>query len=61
MEGLTLSKCVVHIGPEIFEAGMLYVALSRVKSLQGLSLTAFDSSRIYASDKVKQYYDECIG
>ena len=57
VQGLTLLRAVVDIGEAVFQAGMAYVALSRVKSLQGLSLTALCEKRIFASEIVKQYYN----
>lgn len=56
VQGLTLSQAVVDISERVFQAGMAYVALSRVKSLEGLSLTALCEKRIFASDIVKEYY-----
>lgn len=57
VQGLTLSKAVVDVSERVFQAGMAYVALSRLKSLKGLSLTALCEKRIFASDIVKKYYD----
>src|SRR5690606_34488264 len=37
-QGLTLSKAVVDLGAREFATGLTYVAISRVKSLQGLML-----------------------
>ena len=56
-QGSTIDYAEIDIGSNIFEDGQTYVALSRVKSLQGLYLTAFDKSRIRANEKVKTYYD----
>ena len=53
VQGLTLKQAAVYIGPEIFNAGMAYVALSRVSSLQGLTILDICPSKIYASKKVK--------
>ena len=55
VQGLTLSRTVVDVGEAVFQAGMAYVPLCRVKSLQGLSLTALCEKRIFASEIVKQY------
>ncbi len=40
-QGLTLQEAVVELGPKDFQPGLSYVAISRVKSIQGL---AFRSS-----------------
>ena len=45
-QGATLLHAKIDIGCGIFEAGQTYVALSRVKSLDGLYLTSFDISKI---------------
>lgn len=39
-----------------FEAGQAYVALSRIRNLNGLSLMNFDATCIFANEKVKQFY-----
>lgn len=57
-QGATLDAAEIDAGSGIFECGQTYVALSRVKSLQGLYLTSFDASRIRIHRKVKEYYDE---
>ena len=48
----------IDVGSGIFECGQTYVALSRVKSLDGLYLTSFDAKRIRINKKVKDYYEE---
>ena len=52
VQGLTLQHVVIDIGPEIFTPGMSYVALSRVKNLQGLAILNFDKSKITCSENV---------
>jgi hypothetical protein len=47
----------IDAGSGIFECGQTYVALSRVRSLQGLYLTSFDSKRIRINKKVKEFYE----
>jgi len=55
-QGATLESAEIDAGKGIFECGQTYVALSRVKSLDGLYLTSFDPSRILVNKKVKEFY-----
>jgi ATP-dependent DNA helicase PIF1 len=56
-QGATLDAAEIDVGSGIFECGQTYVALSRVKSLDGLYLTSFDVRRIKINKKVKEYYE----
>jgi ATP-dependent DNA helicase PIF1 len=56
-QGATLDAAEIDVGSEIFECGQTYVALSRVKSLEGLYLTSFDLSKIRINKKVKEFYE----
>ena len=56
-QGITLDGAIMDIGKNIFEYGQTYVALSRVKSLEGLFLTSFDYTKIMANPKVKKFYE----
>jgi hypothetical protein len=56
IQGATLNLAEIDIGNTIFEYGQTYVALSRVKSLEGLYLSAFNPHRIKANPTVKQFY-----
>jgi ATP-dependent DNA helicase PIF1 len=56
-QGATLDIAEIDVGSGIFECGQTYVALSRVKSLEGLYLTSFDSSKIRIHKKVKEFYE----
>ena len=59
-QGATLDAAEIDVGSGIFECGQTYVALSRVKSLEGLYLTSFDVTKIRIHKKVKEYYDNLI-
>jgi ATP-dependent DNA helicase PIF1 len=56
-QGATLDAAEIDVGSGIFECGQTYVALSRVKSLDGLYLTSFDVKKIRINKKVKEYYE----
>ena len=56
-QGATLECAEVDVGSGIFECGQTYVALSRVKSLDGLYLTSFDVSRININKHVQDFYN----
>jgi ATP-dependent DNA helicase PIF1 len=58
IQGATLDMAEIDIGSGIFECGQTYVALSRVKTLNGLYLTGFDPSKIKMNQKVKQFYQK---
>jgi ATP-dependent DNA helicase PIF1 len=55
-QGATLDIAEVDAGSNIFECGQTYVALSRVKSLEGLYLSSFDASKIKINRKVQEFY-----
>jgi ATP-dependent DNA helicase PIF1 len=57
IQGATLTMAEMDIGQSIFEYGQTYVALSRIKSLDGLYLSAFYSEKIAANPKVIAFYD----
>mmetsp|Transcript_38965 Transcript_38965/g.62447 ORF Transcript_38965/g.62447 Transcript_38965/m.62447 type:complete len:520 (-) Transcript_38965:118-1677(-) len=54
-QGMTIDKATMSLA-DCFEFGQLYVAVSRIRSLDGLSLTSFDRSKVKAHPKVKEYY-----
>ena len=58
-QGLTLENAIIDIGSNIFAYGQTYVALSRLKSLEGLYLTSFDYSKIKCNPLVKAFYGDC--
>jgi hypothetical protein len=55
-QGMTLEQLVVDIGPKVFATGQAYVALSRVRTLDGLFLKGFASMSILADPKVVELY-----
>ena len=56
-QGSTLDMADVDVGSGIFECGQTYVAVSRVKSLEGLYLSSFDAKRIKINKKVQDFYE----
>ena len=56
-QGCTLGMAQIDVGSGIFECGQTYVALSRVKNLDGLFLTAFDPYKIKVNKKVQLFYN----
>ncbi len=56
-QGITLDVAEIDIGSGIFEFGQTYVALSRVRSLEGLYLSGFNPKRIKTSSIVIEFYD----
>jgi ATP-dependent DNA helicase PIF1 len=55
-QGATLSMGEIDIGNTIFECGQTYVALSRIQSLEGLYLRAFNPTKIRVNTKVQDFY-----
>ena len=59
-QGVSLDMAQIDAGSNIFECGQTYVALSRIKSLEGLYLTAFNPQKIKVNKKVQEYYASLI-
>lgn len=57
-QGATLDSAMMDIGRNIFESGQVYVALSRVKSLDGLYISHFEPHKIRANQKVIEFYKQ---
>jgi ATP-dependent DNA helicase PIF1 len=55
-QGATIDRAEIDVGSSVFECGQTYVALSRVKSLEGLYLTSFDINKIKINRKVRDFY-----
>ena len=58
-QGCTLDYAIIDLGPNIFSPGMAYVALSRVKSLNGIYISSFLHGKIYA-DKEALDFEEIL-
>lgn len=56
-QGITLEYANINIGSNIFECGQSYVALSRVKSLEGLYIQGLDFTKIKSNPKVIRFYN----
>lgn len=53
-QSITLDKAVMDLA-SCFTDAMVYVALSRVRTLDGIFLNSFDKRKIKANEKVKEY------
>jgi ATP-dependent DNA helicase PIF1 len=56
-QGSTMDTAEIDAGSGIFECGQTYVAISRVKSLDGLYLASFDAKRVLVHTKAKEFYE----
>lgn len=57
-QGATLDYAEIDVGSNIFECGQTYVALSRVRSFEGLRLTSFDHTKIKIDSRVIEFYKD---
>jgi ATP-dependent DNA helicase PIF1 len=57
-QGCTLDYAKVNIGKDIFEAGQSYVALSRLKNIDGLFIEHFCPEKIIVNKKVIDFYSK---
>ncbi len=55
-QGMTLNQASIVLNEKIFEAGQAYVALSRLKSINNLTLLDFKPDVFRVNKMVKQYY-----
>jgi len=53
-QGMTLQRVQADLGGA-FDCGQVYVALSRVSSIEGLRLPTFDPKKVMAHDKVVEF------
>lgn len=59
-QGQTLSQASIILDRTIFENGQAYVALSRLQSIDNLTLIKYNPLAFKASNKVKDYYHKFI-
>lgn len=57
IQGATLEFAEIDVGNSVFEYGQTYVALSRVQSLEGLYLSAFNYEKIQTNPIVTEFYN----
>ena len=57
IQGSSLSHAQIDVGNSIFEYGQTYVALSRIKTMDGLYLMNFQPKRIKSDPKVLAFYE----
>ena len=59
-QGQTFEKAIIDFDSGSFAHGMTYVALSRVKSLDGLFLDSINFQKIKTNPKVVKFYNNII-
>jgi ATP-dependent DNA helicase PIF1 len=59
-QGISLDEAMINIGSSVFEYGQTYVALSRVRTHEGLYIKSLDISRIKANPKVIEFYKSIV-
>lgn len=57
-QGMTLNSAIIDLGNRVFADGQAYVALSRVRSLEGLYLMDFEPDGIRANSRVQAFYQK---
>lgn len=55
-QGMTCDSALIDAGGDVFAPGQTYVALSRVRSGDGLWLSSFDRTKVRAHPKVVAFY-----
>ena len=61
VQGLSLDAAVIDLGVNVFEPGMAYVALSRVRTLGGLALLNFEPTIVKANKRVHEEMERLTG
>jgi ATP-dependent DNA helicase PIF1 len=60
IQGATLEMADMDLGKSVYEYGQVYVALSRIRSLNGLYISEFYPHRVKANPIVKQFYSSLL-
>ena len=61
VQGLSLDAAVIDLGVNVFEPGMAYVALSRVRTLGGLAPLNFEPTKVKANKRVHEEMERLTG
>ena len=61
VQGLSLDAAVIDLGVKVFEPGMAYMALSRVRTLGGLALLNFEPLKVKANKRVHKEKERSTG
>lgn len=59
-QGVTLDYAICDLGSSIFSAGQAYVALSRVRNIQGLFISSFNANSLDMIDKRALNYSKSL-
>jgi ATP-dependent DNA helicase PIF1 len=57
-QSLTIDCVEVDLGDTVFAPGQFYTALSRVRSLEGLSITQINFDKMICDPKVREFYEK---
>jgi ATP-dependent DNA helicase PIF1 len=60
-QGMSLDLVEVDLGPSVWEKGQAYVALSRARTLAGLTILALSTATIWADPHVIRWHAEQFG
>jgi len=58
VQGHNLDVALMDLGSQIFECGQIYVALSRIKTINGVFLHSFDRDKIKVNPLVLDFYSQ---
>ncbi len=59
-QGASIDLAQMSLGDNIFAPGQIYVALSRIRNLNGLYLTKFNPDKIKVNKKVEDFYKSIL-